>query len=91
MKVLLPMLALLAAPAFAADLTAGEVRKVDKAAAKITIKHEDIKSLDMPAMTMVFQVKDATLLDKVKPGDAVRFAAEKQGTAYVVTTIEAAK
>jgi len=91
MKLLLSLLALLAAPAFAADLTAGEVRKVDKAAAKITIKHEDIKNLDMPAMTMVFQVKDATLLDKVKPGDTVRFAAEKQGTAYVVTTIEAAK
>ncbi len=92
MKTLVATLALLlAGSAFAADLTAGEVRKVDKAAAKITIKHEDIKNLDMPAMTMVFQVKDAALLDKVKPGDTIRFAAEKQGGNYVVTTIEAAK
>ena len=74
----------------AADMTDGEIRKVDKDAAKLTIKHSEIKNLDMPGMTMVFQVKDAALLDKVKTGDKVRFRAEKAGGGYVVTAIELA-
>jgi Cu(I)/Ag(I) efflux system periplasmic protein CusF len=73
----------------AADMTDGEVRKVDKGAAKITIKHGEIKNLEMPPMTMVFQVKDAALLDKLKAGDKVKFRAEKAGSGYVVTAIEA--
>ena len=77
--------------AFAADtdLSEGEIRKVDKAAAKLTIKHGELKNLDMPPMTMVFQVKDKAWLDKLKPGDAVSFRAEKDGSNYVVTVIEA--
>ena len=47
------------AAASAAEMAAGEIRKVDKDAKKLTIKHGEIKSLDMPPMTMVFQVKDA--------------------------------
>ncbi|KAB2870283.1 MAG: copper-binding protein [Burkholderiaceae bacterium] len=75
-----------------ADLTNGEVRKVDKEAAKVTIKHGEIRNLDMPPMTMVFRVKDATLLDKLKAGDQVRFRAEKDaGGALVVSAIEAAR
>ncbi len=75
-----------------ADLTNGEVRKVDKEAAKVTIKHGEIKNLDMPPMTMVFRVKDAALLDKLKAGDQVRFRAEKDaGGALVVSAIEAAR
>lgn len=69
----------------------GEVRRIDKAAKKITLKHGEIKSLDMPAMTMAYQVKDAALLDKVKEGDKVRFTANKVGGTYTVTSIEAAK
>ena len=57
----------------AADMTDGEVKKIDKDAGKITIKHGDIKSLDMPGMTMVFTVKDKSLLDKVQPGDKIKF------------------
>ena len=72
-------------------LAEGEVRKVDKDAKKITIRHGPIQSLDMPAMTMVFQVSEAALLDQVKAGDKVRFAAEKSGGAYTVTRIEPAK
>lgn len=72
------------------DMVAGEVRKVDKAAAKITLKHGDIKNLDMPAMTMVFQVRDPAWLDKVKPGDKVRFSAESREGAIVVTAMETA-
>jgi Cu(I)/Ag(I) efflux system protein CusF len=75
----------------AASMTEGEVRKIDKEAKKITLKHGDIKNLDMPGMTMVFQVKDAALLDKVKAGDKVKFAAEKTDSAIVVTAIEPVK
>ena len=71
-----------------ADMTNAEVRKVDKDAKKITLKHEAIKNLDMPGMTMVFQVKDATLLDKTKAGDKVKFKAIQEGSAYVVTEIK---
>ena len=72
-------------------LTDGEVRKVDMDYKKITIKHGDIKNLDMPGMTMVFGVKDAALLDKIKAGDKVKFSAEKSGGAIVVTDIQLAK
>lgn len=53
-----------------AEMVAGEVRKVDKEAKKITIKHGEIKNLEMPPMTMVYQVKDPALLDKVKAGSS---------------------
>ena len=80
------------APAAAsADMSEGEIRKVDMDTKKITIKHGVIKNLDMPGMTMVFQVKDPAMLDKVKVGDKVRFMAEKAGGAIVVTDIQAAK
>jgi Cu(I)/Ag(I) efflux system protein CusF len=84
--------ALLVTSAFAgAHLTDGEVRKVDKETKKITLRHGPIKSLEMPAMTMVFQVSDPALLDKVKPGDKVLFAAKNDGGKMTVTQIEAAK
>jgi Cu/Ag efflux protein CusF len=66
------------------------VRKVDKQAKKITIKHGPLANLDMPAMTMVFQVKDPALLDQIKAGDRVKFQAEKVGSALTVTKIRAA-
>ena len=82
----------LAASAFAqATLADGEVRKVDKSTGKITVKHGEIKNLDMPPMTMVFPVKDKALLANVKAGDKIRFAAEKDAAGeIVVTAIEAA-
>ena len=76
----------------APSFTDGEIRKVDKDAKKLTIKHAEIKSLEMPPMTMVFQVKDAAWLDKWKAGDKVQFAVEKSaGGGYVVTLIQAAQ
>jgi len=80
-----------AASAAAADMVEGEIRKVDKAAKKLTIKHSEIKNLDMPPMTMVFQVKGAGLLDTLKTGDKIRFAVQKSDTGFVVTDIQAAK
>ena len=68
-----------------------EVRKVDKDAGKITLKHGEIKNLDMPPMTMVFQVRDRAALDTLKEGDKVKFSAEKVNGAYTVTRIEPAK
>ena len=73
------------------EMTDGEIRKVDMENKKITIKHDEIKNLDMPGMTMVFQVKDAAMLDKVKAGDKVKFSADKIGGAIVVTDIQANK
>ena len=74
-----------------AVMTSAEVRKVDKAGKRITLKHDEIKSLDMPPMTMVFRVKDPAMLDKVKLGDKVRFAAEDVGGAITVTEIQVAR
>jgi len=71
-----------------AGLAQGEIRKVDKAAAKITIKHGDIPSIAMPPMTMVFGVKDAAWLDNVKAGDKIRFDVMNDGGKYVVTRLE---
>jgi len=79
------------AKAQTAALSEGEIRKVDKDAKKITIKHGPLANLDMPPMTMVFQVKDAAMLGQVKAGDKVRFTAEKIGGQYTVTTLEPAK
>jgi Cu(I)/Ag(I) efflux system periplasmic protein CusF len=79
-----------AAAAAAADMSEGEVRKIDKDAKKLTIKHGEIKSLDMPPMTMVFQVRDLALLDKLKAGDKIRFAVEKATSGFVVTDIRPA-
>ena len=79
------------AQANATDMTDGEVRKVDKDTKKITIKHGEIKNLDMPGMTMLFQVKDPAMLEMVKPGDKVKFRAEKAGGGIVVTEIQVAK
>ena len=73
------------------DAAEAEVRKIDKEAKKITLKHGPIKNLDMPGMTMVFQVRDGALLDilaQLAPGDKILFTAEQQQGAFVVTGAE---
>ena len=70
-----------------AAFTDAEVRKVDKEAGKVTLKHGAIANLEMPPMTMVFRVKDPAMLDKVKAGDKVRFRAEKVSGAYTVVEL----
>ena len=71
--------------------TDGEVRKVDAAHGKLTIRHAEIKNLDMPPMTMVFGVSDEKLLDKVQAGDKVRFTATGEGGKYTVTDLQPVK
>ena len=71
-----------------ADTVEAEVRKVDKENKKITLKHGEIKNLDMPPMTMVFQVNDAALLDKVQAGDKVKFRAVNEAGKLTVTDIQ---
>jgi Cu(I)/Ag(I) efflux system protein CusF len=81
----------LVAPAYAQTPNAsGEVTKVDKPGLRVTIKHGEIKNLDMPPMTMVFRVRDAKLLDELAPGDRVRFAAERIDGSYTVTSLSKA-
>ena len=86
------------APAVSASTTASalpmveaEVRKVDLENKKISLKHGEIKNLDMPGMTMVFQVKNAAMLENIKTGDKVMFTADKVDGAFTVLSIEKAK
>ncbi len=81
----------LAAAAWAqVPATNGEVTKVDKAGARLTIKHGEIKHLDMPPMTMVFRLRDPKALDGLAAGDRVRFTAEKIDGQFTVTSISKA-
>ena len=78
----------LGALAQALPLAQGEVRRVDKAGGKISLKHGEIKNLDMPPMSMVFEVKDPALLNKVKVGDKIVFTADQINGAYTVMSID---
>ncbi len=81
----------LATPLFAqAPDVAGEVTKIDRSQNRLTLRHAEIKSLDMPPMTMVFRVRDPKALEGLAVGDKVRFAAEKLDGNYTVTAIQKA-
>jgi Cu/Ag efflux protein CusF len=83
--VALPLMAL-------AQMVDGEVRKVDASAGKITIKHGPMKKFDMDSgMTMVFRAKDPAMLTQVKPGDKIKFDADKINGQFTVTKIEKVK
>lgn len=77
--------------AVAVQMVDGEIKKVDKEAGKVTIRHGEIKNLGMPAMTMVFRVKDNAMLDQVKAGDKVKFVAEKVNGAFTVVQLQNVK
>ena len=79
------------APAAAADMTEGEVRKVDKAAGKVTIKHGAIPKFDMPPMTMAYRVKDKAMLERLKPGDKIKFDVDGVGGEFTVLRLEKVK
>ncbi|OJG00189.1 copper-binding protein [Pararhizobium antarcticum] len=78
----------LASGAFATEFTKGTVKKVDAKAKKVTIIHEELKSLEMPAMTMVFRVKDDAMLEKMKEGASIEFVAERVEGKITVTDLK---
>lgn len=78
-------------PAIAAapnSMSSGEVKKVDKSAGKVTIKHGPLQNIGMDAMTMVFRVKDPAMLEQVKVGDKINFVAEEPNGQLMVTKLE---
>ena len=75
----------------ATDLVDAEVRKIDKEAGKITLRHGELKNLNMPGMTMAFRVKDAAMLDAVHAGDEVKFKAERVNGTITVVQLQTAK
>ncbi len=78
----------LASGAFAAEFTKGTVKKVDAKAKKVTLIHEELKDLEMPAMTMVFRVKDDAMLEKLKEGASIEFIAERVDGKLTVTEVK---
>jgi Cu/Ag efflux protein CusF len=80
-----------ASTARATPQSTGEVRRIDLAQGKITLRHGPLVNLDMPAMTMVFTATDKKLLDGLKEGDKVRFTADKRDGIFVVSAIERAE
>lgn len=77
-----------AAPASALPWTEAEVRRVDLQSGKIGLRHGPIVNLDMPPMSMVFQVSDRALLQQVQPGDRVRFTVDQINGQYTVLQLE---
>ena len=71
-----------------APLSQGEVRKVDAAAQKITLRHGPIASIGMPPMTMVFEVEKPELLEGVSAGEKVKFQVQQRGNRYIVTELQ---
>ena len=69
----------------------GIVVKIDPSAGKITLKHGEIANLHMDAMTMVFAVRDAAMLNGLKAGDPIKFQAEEVNGVKTVTEIKPAK
>jgi Cu/Ag efflux protein CusF len=77
-----------AGDAIADAMSTGEVRKVDKGAGKITIRHGPLKNLGMDAMTMVFRVQDPAMLEQVKAGDNITFVAAQPNGQLTVTRLQ---
>ncbi|RWN56665.1 copper-binding protein [Mesorhizobium sp.] len=74
--------------ALAQEYVKGEVVKVDAKQKKLTIKHEPLTNLDMPAMTMVFVVAEDGMIEKVKAGQAIEFAADRVNGRMTVIAIK---
>ena len=68
----------------------GELRKIDQANQRVTLRHGPIDNLKMPPMTMVFRVQDASDLEGLSAGDQVRFRADRENGNYIVTELEKA-
>ena len=69
------------------EMAQGEVRRINLETGKITIRHGEIKSIDMPPMTMVFTAKPTSLLRGLAVGDKVEFLVIEENSQYVTTKI----
>ena len=78
----------LSAAADGQELSEGEVTRWDARTKKVTLRHGELKNLNMPPMTMVFTLQDTGQASQIKVGDKVRFRAEQVNGAFVVTQIE---
>jgi Cu(I)/Ag(I) efflux system protein CusF len=78
----------MAASAQTTHTATGVVKKVDAKAGQVTLAHEPVKSLNWPAMTMGFTVKDKMLFDKLAVGKKVEFEFSQAGNGYVVTAVK---
>lgn len=78
----------LASPVLATEYTRGEVTKIDAKQKKLTIRHEELKNLEMPAMTMVFVVAEDSMLEKVTVGQTIDFVAERINGRITVTEVK---
>ncbi|MDR1708145.1 MAG: copper-binding protein [Candidatus Accumulibacter sp.] len=72
-------------------LVDGTVKKIDKAGGKVTVAHGPLTNLNMPAMTMVFRVKDAAWLDQMKADAKIRFVADSIDGVLTIVRFEAVK
>jgi len=72
-SLLLLGLSLLPQLLWAQEWVDGTIRRVDTSSQKMTIKHEEIKELSMPPMTMVFRLKDPMWTVQFKVGDLIQF------------------
>jgi Cu(I)/Ag(I) efflux system periplasmic protein CusF len=92
LSTMLALAALSTAPAVRAaepaEMSEAEVRRVDKAGGKLTLKHGELRNLDMPPMTMVFVVRDPKGVEGLKTGDRIRFVAGQDGPVYTVQAWE---
>lgn len=78
----------MAVPAMATEMTNGLVQKIDAKLMKVTIKHEDLKNLGMPGMTMVFAVKDAAMLPKLQTNKKIKFVADRVNGKLTVVEVQ---
>ncbi len=66
----------------------GVVKNLDVAKGTVTFAHDPVKSLNWPAMSMTFGVKDKAMLDKLTVGKKFDFEFVQQGSGYVVTNLK---
>jgi Cu/Ag efflux protein CusF len=84
----LSTLVFVTASAWSAEFTKGVVKKIDVKAKKVTVSHEELKSLDMPAMTMVFRTATEEMLGSLKEGQTIEFVADRVNGKLTITEIK---
>jgi Cu(I)/Ag(I) efflux system protein CusF len=91
-RVLLALVISLASPLMTEELqwVSAEVRKIDLETARVTLRHEEIKSINMSAMTMPFYVRNPSMLQTIKVGDAVLFVVVREQGRLVITHLKPA-